>query len=510
MGKYFLFVLAAMVSLVFAACSEGVFSDWQSEEVVDVKYTVSTLSRTNTRATHDGDGNAAYINRYICEVWHVNADNTHTLYKRVEKVVPNGVQETNITLRLVALQSYKVLFWADHAEVYGTGVADGYSVIATDLYYETNALKPTKGLKEVSIISTTDGYGNPDEMDAFYGTTNIDNLKGSISRTVTLTRPFAQLNVITTDIRDIVDNQKKPNKVTLSVNAPSKFNVMTGTASEPKYILYTDVPYYKRSGKNAMAGEAAYSFCTLAMSNIFASENEKDIVTVHFEARNGGTVLASKEFSNVHLQRNFRTNIIGRLLTDDEYYNESHGVQTIEDANDALTRFTNIVITNPEADAASPVTFPTQTAGKDITLTFEGVVGGGTITFKNEDVNKRPRSVTIVAPAGTNLTFVKATHVVLNGTDYGIVEGSFSDNTLVISEGVTVDKLIIDEGSVEIHGTLNDIVFPEGSTAKVKTSENLSIELYNTITSNNRISEGFVGVKNDEQGNTWNIVSDNK
>lgn len=509
MKKYLLFALAAMVALVFSACSEEGLPDGQSEELVDVTYSISTSSQTSTRAAHDDDGKAANINRYICEVWHVNADNTHTLYKRVEKVVPNGVQETNITLRLVALQSYKVLFWADHAEVYGTGVADGYSVIATDLYYETNALKPTKGLKEVSIISTTDGYGNPDEMDAFYGTTNIDNLKGSISRTVTLTRPFAQLNVITTDIRDIVDNQKKPNKVTLSVNAPSKFNVMTGTVSEPTYILYTDVPYYKRSGKNAMAGEAAYSFCTLAMSNIFASENEKDIVTVHFEAGNGGTVLASKEFSNVHLQRNFRTNIIGRLLTDDEYYNESHGVQTIEDANDALTRFTNIVITNPEAAATLPITFPVQTEGKDITLTFDGEVGGGTLTFKNEDGTKCPKSVTIVAPAGTNLTFVKATHVVLNGTNYGIVEGSFSDNTLVISEGVTIQKLIISAGSIEIHGTLKDIEFPDGSTAKVKTSENLDIELFDKISPEN-IAEGFEGVKNDEQGNTWNVVSVNK
>lgn len=497
MKKYLLFVLATMVALVFSACSGEDYPDSQSEELVDVTYSVSTSCQISTRATHDGDGVAANINRYICEVWHVNADNSYSLYERSEKLVNNVSQYYSFSFRLVASNNYKVLFWADHA-AFNSG-NNSFS----DIYYTTTS---ANGLQEVTVKN---GYGNTDEMDAFFGHASINDLNGTINRTVTLTRPFAQLNVITTDIKDI-ENSRIPTEVELTVNAPSKFDVMTETASEPSYISYTDVPYYTRSSKTAMAGETPFSFCTLAMSYIFASEIAKDIVTVNLVTKKDGTVLTSSEFSNIHLQRNFRTNVIGKLLTDNEDYKVRHNVQTIEDANVALTQFTNLVITNPEAAAILPITFPVQTEGKDITLTFDGEVGGGTITFKNEDVNKRPRSVTIVAPAGTNLTFVKAPHVVLNGTNYGIVEGSFSDNTLVISEGVTVDKLIIDEGSVEIHGTLNDIVFPEGSTAKVKTSENLSIELYNTITSNNRISEGFVGVKNDEQGNTWNIVSDNK
>lgn len=206
-----------MISFVFAACSEGVFSDSQSEELVDVTYTISTLSQTNTRATHDGDGNAANINRYICEVWRVGANNALSLIMRKENCV--NVTHTQFDFRLITSNKYKVLFWADCADVSGS--------TATDLYYETNAADKTKGLQEVTIKDIANGSGNTDKMDAFYAMSEIKNLKGSISQNVSLKRPFAQLNVITTDVKDVEDSEM-PNKVKLTFNAPTKFNVLTG------------------------------------------------------------------------------------------------------------------------------------------------------------------------------------------------------------------------------------------------------------------------------------------
>lgn len=516
MRKYFLFAMAAIVSLVFAACSEDVLSFGQDEEMLDVTYTINTMSQASTRASHDEDGNALKINRYICEVWHVNTDNSLTLYKREQNIVETeGTLTTRFDLRLVASHSYKVLFWADYANV-----NSGTNAVS-DFYYNTSA---ESGLQEVAITKLGDpaAYsGNKDEMDAFYGKDDINNLKGSKNLNVTLTRPFAQLNVITTDIDDIKaskeDGTMVPDHVKLTVNAPTKFNVLTGETSESADISYTAAVYFTDShNKKLNSSDPDFSYCTLAMSYILAPEEEKDLVTVKLDAINSDDVITSPEFSNIPLQRNYRTNIIGDLLTDGVIYNvevkpnwdgeKDVNVTTVTNiaaANEALKTVDNVIVTVPDDAGTQDVIFPQQKENKPVTITIEGTVADdAVITFKNEVTDKTPSTVAVVAPAGTKLKFENPTHVVINGTEYASIEGVFSVSTLVISEGVTVGTLTIEKGGLEIHGIVNTVTtIPSEAEVIVRACEGLSESVYNVL--KDFIDPEYVTVK---QGETYDII----
>lgn len=524
MKKYFLFALAAIVSLVFAACSEEVLSDSQSEEMVDVVYTINTQSQANTRATHDGDGAAANVNRFICEVWHVGENNALTLYKRVAQAPTQGTTKTTFNLHLVASQSYEVLFWADHA---GENFAD--------LYYTTNT--ESKGLQEVSI--KTPYTGNNDALDAFFAKAEpIVNLNSSFSQNVELKRPFAQLNVITTDINYItggpMEGTMKPDNVTLTVNAPTKFNVLDGTTvvDSNDNISYTAGVYYNTSGKTQKTTEAGQpyntegSYCTLAMNYFFAPADEQAVETVKLIALKGITEITSPVFSNIPLQRNYRTNIIGDLLTDAVNYTveikpEWEGekdinvttVNNIAAANTILAAATagqdlNINVTVPDDAATEQVTFTANNSGTDIAMSFGGHPEGDplTITFKKDaDATGNPASVTVEAPTGTNLVFQTETHIILNGHDYGTVSGSFSVNTLVISEGVHVGTLTIEKGGLEIHGTVDNVTsITPGADVVVRACEGLSGEVFNAL--KDFIDPRYIAVENETTPQTYDIV----
>lgn len=499
----FLSTAAAAIAMLFASCSQSDLVQTGSEEATLVKYTLSAESATG-RATHDGDGVATNVTRYICEVYTTDG----AFYTRVEKPVTKGTLNTTIDLRLVASQSYDVLFWADYAGEAGNA----------DTYYNTKTAGTVNnmsyGLKQVKYAYTY--LGNEDKMDAFTGKDQIANLKGTYTKSVTLKRPFAQLNIITKDIQSVMNSAMAstmvPDKVKVSYTAPTQFNVLSGEASEEETVSYTADVYYAKYATDPATYD--YTYCTLAMNYVFAPEGESAVVEVGMDALKGSDTITGETFANIPLQRNYRTNIIGNLLTDAANYTINIAanwddendvnvakVENIAQANEALKTVDNIVVTVPSDAHETDVIIPVQKEAKDVTLKFEGTVSGETITIKHEDDTKAPSTLTIEAPSGTSLNFEHPTHVVLNGVNLGVVSGVFSANTLVISKGLTVEKLIIKAGAVEIHGTLNDIEFPAGSTAVVKTSENISVTLYEKL--KNNIAEGWAAKENAD--GTWNI-----
>lgn len=499
----FLSTAVAAIAMLFASCSQSDLVQTGSEEATLVKYTLSAESATG-RATHDGDGVATSVTRYICEVYTTDG----AFYTRVEKPVTKGTLNTTIDLRLVASQSYDVLFWADYAGEAGNA----------DTYYNTKTAGTVNnmsyGLKQVKYAYTY--LGNEDKMDAFTGKDQIANLKGTYTKSVTLKRPFAQLNIITKDIQLVMNSAMAstmvPDKVKVSYTAPTQFNVLSGVASEEEAVSYTADVYYAKYATDPATYD--YTYCTLAMNYVFAPEGESAVVEVGMDALKGSDTITGETFANIPLQRNYRTNIIGNLLTDAANYTINIAetwvgendvnvakVENIAQANEALKTVDNIVVTVPSDAHETDVIIPVQKEAKDVTLKFEGTVSGETITIKHEDDTKAPSTLTIEAPSGTSLNFEHPTHVVLNGVNLGVVSGVFSANTLVISKGLTVEKLIIKAGAVEIHGTLNDIEFPAGSTAVVKTSENISVTLYEKL--KNNIAEGWAAKENAD--GTWNI-----
>ena len=266
-----------------------------------------------TKATLDGDGQGVNVNRFIMEVWHVTGSGASQVSELYTRQVKYGTQitagtnisnpaKTNFTVSLVKGQDYDLLFWADKGDDQGA-----------DVYYNTS------DLHNVVLGAYT---GNDDRRDAFSQCVTLINVTSDPSTSVQLERPFAQLNIITQDIDDIEANSGTvkvvPDLISVAFTAPTVFNVKTQEASASAAFTSNVAPYYSTVGSQT-------EHYTLSMDYILASKNQQDVKDVELTAKKNSTVLNTQTFSNIPLQRNYRTNILGNLLT-------TTGVFTVETA----------------------------------------------------------------------------------------------------------------------------------------------------------------------------------
>lgn len=296
MKKHLFISLAAVLALV--ACNKTASVE-TTGDTVDVHYTLN--ASTLSKAVADGDGEADNVNRYICEVY-----TGGVRYMRKVNNVQAGTLQTTFDFKLVKGQTYDLLFWADCA-------ADG-----SDLYYNTASLK------NVEVL--TDQISCTDKRDAFFGNDQIALGETQITKTVYLKRPFAQLNIITTDISDIYESEHPdsflPDAVTLTYQGYTGFDVstaeVTGSATT---ISHTCAPYASlanASGVTAWTLTMDYVLTTKATESV--SDSDKDVVDLNWIVKHGTNQITSMDFSNIPLKRNYRTNITGALLTNTATY----------------------------------------------------------------------------------------------------------------------------------------------------------------------------------------------
>ena len=306
--KKTVFILFA-AALAFAGCNKSV--EEGAGETVSASFQIST--EMTTKATLDGDGQGVNVNRFIMEVWHVTGSGASQVSELYTRQVKYGTQitagtnisnpaKTNFTVSLVKGQDYDLLFWADKGDDQGA-----------DVYYNTS------DLHNVVLGAYT---GNDDRRDAFSQCVTLINVTSDPSTSVQLERPFAQLNIITQDIDDIEANSGTvkvvPDAISVAFDAPTVFNVKTQEASASAAFTSNVAPYYSTVGSQT-------EHYTLSMDYILASKNQQDVKDVELTAKKNSTVLNTQTFSNIPLQRNYRTNIKGNLLT-------TTGVFTVETA----------------------------------------------------------------------------------------------------------------------------------------------------------------------------------
>ena len=296
MKNHFFISLAAVLALV--ACNKTASVE-TSGDTVDVHYTLNASALS--KALADGDGAAANVNRYICEVY-----TGGTRYMRKVNTVTTGALQTTFDFKLVKGQTYDLLFWAD------CGNADG-----SDLYYNTASLKNVEVL--TTQISCTD------KRDAFFGNDQIALGETQITKTVYLKRPFAQLNIITTDISDIYASENPgsflPDAVTLTYQGYTGFDVSTAEVTGSATISHTCAPYASLANTPGVAAWTLtmdYVLTTKATEPV--SDSDKDVVDLNWVVKHGTNQITSMDFSNIPLKRNYRTNITGALLTNTATY----------------------------------------------------------------------------------------------------------------------------------------------------------------------------------------------
>lgn len=442
-----LLAAATLIALTTAACQKEKLSDSQTAGEETVTFTVKTDAAA-TKATADNDGRGAGLTRCLVAVYMKTGDpaQPYKLYD-TPATTGSGLNYT-FTVNLIRKQTYQIVVWADKGET----------------VYDVN-----NGLTLVTRKTRDVVACNSDDYDAFYASTEF--VQGTTTSTaITAKRPFAQLNLITKDLKE----NFQPGAVSVTYSSPQSFNPFDGSVSNMTEVTYrADSPYYTlTTGTNATQH-------TLVMNYLFAAAGDQTILpSVKMTAML--TVDAEIEVVNVPVRRNYRTNIIGNLLTEQTNFNitvdsdwsgatdvEWVSVATVADANYALEHGkTNVAIESVAADSEILIPETPNTIGISLP---SGNTNAVTIKYKTSSESGQTPNLNVAAASNTGNLVINApqSHVTLNGAAYNNVTASTSNTTLVVEEGVTIENLTVNQGAVEIYGTVNDIILAEGCTIKV-------------------------------------------
>ena len=310
MKKLIYCALAFAAGLFATSCQQENLEPVAGENYT-VTYTVEAPMDAQTKAIADG----LNVNELIYEVWWTSADGTidltdaQRLYQAKTVMAPiEGVNKGTVTLNLVKDQHYTILFWAQKK---GTGVYNTTDLV--NVYY--NNLDPEAY------------YANDDALAAFYA---VDFVNDGIAKNskVYLKRPFAQVNLATLNERDPKNNTEEHpldysitlvnSKMTLN-KVPTQFNVATSEVKGDAVIefKYNGVPSTAVAHTTATGAEYYYA----GMNYVFAGANLE--LTYQIQTRlNGSEALAeiTNTIPNVPVRENYRTNIVGNLLTSKTEY----------------------------------------------------------------------------------------------------------------------------------------------------------------------------------------------
>jgi hypothetical protein len=143
----------------------------------------------------------------------------------------------------------------------------------------------------------------------------LEQHDGAQSKTVELKRPFAQINIAT--LVNNVDYDINPVSSLVKVSVPVKYNVFTG---EPVGEL-DDVEYTVNTVPTGYLTVNGTDYKKVAMNYALvpATQDNSATVDVYYEI-NTNNGIVKNTIPNVPVKKNYRTNIIGNLLTSNATY----------------------------------------------------------------------------------------------------------------------------------------------------------------------------------------------
>lgn len=291
MKRYLLstFTIAAAALLV-TSCNDEMDNGLKTDDEGTVTFTAQLPSEMGTRAFADGL-TAKHLQYAVYEAGQstplkVFGDET-TVVGKAEMVN----LKKSVTLKLTSGKSYDVIFWAD---------------ATTDSPYTFNPAS-----QEVSV-DYSKVNNNSDNCDAFFKKETI-TVSGNQSVDVKLTRPFAQVNIGTDDFDAAKASGLEVTQTEVVAKAFATLNLATGKVADEADRTFTMKAIPTASdGEFPVAGGYKY----LSMDYLLVGA---DKATVDVAFNYGGP--QSRTFTNVPVQRNYRTNIYGSLLTNTTDFN---------------------------------------------------------------------------------------------------------------------------------------------------------------------------------------------
>lgn len=438
---------AAAMSVLAIACAKEQVGPGEGAMVeatfsVDVPGVIGTKAGEGTKAT-----------KLYYQVFDAEGAPFTDLPMKVKDI--NG--STTVNFQLIKDQTYNFVFWAQTAEA-------GYYTV-TDLR---------------TITANYEGKNSNDEnFDAFFAVEKAITINGPITKTVTLKRPFAQINVATTGVLKAgettvnVDFTGATSAVTVK-DVPTVFSPLTDELSSRVNALQfasAAIP----GGDFAVTGSTE-TYKYLAVNYVFAPV-DGTVYDVEAALNVAGKDVTVK-VPSVPAKRNYRTNIYGNLLTTTADFNVEIDPGFAGDEN-----ISPIIVNGVAYQTLDAAVAAAKTGEQTIIALSQDMAGNGVKTIKGQDVvidlggHTFDIDGSLVGSTGTETSgfqLLKGSKVTFkNGTlkskKASLLIQNYSDLTL---ENVTLDAtggvalyvLSNNHGTVKIIGS-SSILAPEGKHA---------------------------------------------
>lgn len=293
--KKVLFSTVAMSALMLMAtsCADDQTSDLKAGAESTVTITAQLPGDMGTRAFADGK-KATELHYAVYEKGTTTplevckkADGT----KGQEGTATMTGLKTTISLQLTTGKEYDFVFWAD---------APG------DKVYTFNSENQTV------TVNYANAENNTDNLDAFFGQKKALKVSGNMSISQELRRPFAQINIGTDDFDAAAAAGYTVSESTIGVATYKTLNLLSGEVSDPVTATFVKKPIPTEDSKFSVNSK---DYKYLSMSYVLVPK-DKETVDIAFDY-----TLTNRTFTNVPVQRNYRTNIYGSLLTNTADFN---------------------------------------------------------------------------------------------------------------------------------------------------------------------------------------------
>ena len=371
----FLSMLAIACMLIANSCSQDEFLEETLEgDFVEATFTIATSDGIGTRADNDIIGKGLMADIVECAVFDADGKEMTELRKTVSIDLSSTPRTATYSVRLAKGQNYRIAFFAYNS------VTNAYDV--ANMKY---------------IIVKGDQESNVEGRDAFTGYYEVVTGKtmNAINETVILKRPFAQLNLGIDDeeLRAAANAGivVKESKIVVS-NVYDRFSaydnkVATNAVAGTMTFELNDIPAEKL---NVKINDENKEFNYLALNYLLVGDldSEKTLTDVEFiwKTEDGKTNYPTTTFLNIPVQRNYRTNIIGKLLTSPANFNIQIDAAFTDEHNEENPDYVNKVCNAQDLQAA----LDAAPAGEKTVITL-----GADIVGNVTDVQKPGRKVVI-------------------------------------------------------------------------------------------------------------------
>ena len=434
MKKYFLSLVAIAAAMLFAtSCQESLV---EPQVAGPTTFTVQLPDQMGTKAYGDEDFTNATINTLYVEVY--DSESKELFHKPDPIKVENG--EAKFSLNLVQNQEYDIIFWAQKG--------DAYEII------------------DLRTIEMNANHHNVERGAAFYAV--LDNFKPvNGNQPVVLTRPFAQLN-LGTRLGTSYGQAKLISSTIEVTGAATHFNTVGEACETTTTFTYVNdqqpCPYVQLLN---VGGE---DFAYVSMDYLAVPGTQSALIkvkaTIVVEDKEGIQTTLVREIESVPVQKNYRTNIVGNLITSETDFSVSIDSDFAKDGDTPLPDNRYVVVTDVDAAnqaLASGETFIAINKIKDNDVINLGISSAevfylqipesaATLTIQGENAKEVylhvQNNTAIDAVAKLIINTPNGTVTVTGpGVKLNSIEATTASNTLIL-DGIKVADLDVHQGNV--------------------------------------------------------------